>query len=71
MRSLGWLIALPVPSEPVGSLSSVDTSQMRERERLNAAVADVYVKPQVAKYLSRLVDRPCGVGIEARIFMMH
>ncbi len=53
------------------SLSSVVSPQMREFERFNTVIANAYVRPQVASYLNRLVQRLRDNGIGAKVFMMH
>lgn len=53
------------------SLSSVVSPQMREFERFNTVIANAYVQPQVASYLTRLVQRLRDIGIGAQVFMMH
>lgn len=53
------------------SLSSVVSPQMREFERFNTVVANAYVQPLVARYLTRLVGRLREIGISAPVFMMH
>jgi N-methylhydantoinase A len=53
------------------SLSSVVSPQMREFERFNTVIANAYVRPQVASYLNRLVQRLRDADIPAQVFMMH
>ncbi|KQW20895.1 methylhydantoinase [Afipia sp. Root123D2] len=53
------------------SLSSVVSPQMREFERFNTVIANAYVRPQVASYLNRLVQRLRDAEIPAQVFMMH
>ncbi|MDA4844382.1 hydantoinase/oxoprolinase family protein [Hoeflea poritis] len=53
------------------SLSSVVSPQMRELPRFNTVIANAYVRPQVAVYLSRLVARLRDAGIGAPVFMLH
>ncbi len=53
------------------SLSSVISPQMRELPRFNTVIANAYVRPQVAAYLGRLVDRLRGAGIDSPVFMLH
>ncbi|HEX2656243.1 MAG TPA: hydantoinase/oxoprolinase family protein [Xanthobacteraceae bacterium] len=53
------------------SLSSVVSPQMREFERFNTVIANAYVRPQVANYLSKLVQRLRETDIVAQVFMMH
>ena len=53
------------------SLSSVISPQMRELPRFNTVIANAYVQPQVADYLSRLVVHLRDAGIAAPVFMLH
>lgn len=53
------------------SVSSVISPQMRELPRFNTVIANAYVQPQVARYLGRLIDRLCDVGVTGPVFMMH
>lgn len=53
------------------SVSSVISPQMREFERFNTVIANAYVQPQVASYITRLVTRLRDDGIAAPVFMMH
>lgn len=53
------------------SISSTISPLMREFERFNTVIANAYVQPQVADYLSRLVIRLREVGVKAPVFMMH
>jgi N-methylhydantoinase A len=58
------------PDLPV-SISSVISPQMREFERFNTVIANAYVQPQVADYLSRLVVRLREHDVAAPVFIMH
>lgn len=58
------------PQLPI-SLSSVVSPQMRELPRFNTVIANAYVQPQVAKYLSKLVSRLKDRGVNAPVFMLH
>lgn len=53
------------------SISSEVSPQMREYERFNTVVANAYVKPMMASYLSRLGKRLKGAGADCPIFLMH
>ncbi len=59
-----------LPDLPI-SLSSVVSPQMRELPRFNTVIANAYVQPQVAAYLSRFVGRLRAEAIAAPVFMMH
>lgn len=53
------------------SLSSEVSPQMREYERFNTVVANAYIKPLMASYLSRLEARLNQVGVDCDVFLMH
>ncbi len=53
------------------SLSSVISPQMRELPRFNTVIANAYVQPQVAAYLTRLVARLQDAGMSAPVFLIH
>ncbi len=53
------------------SISSEVSPQMREFERFNTVCANAFVKPLMASYLQRLVDRLRAVGGRCPVFMMH
>mgnify|MGYP001114772858 CR=1 FL=1 len=53
------------------SISSEVSPQMREFERFNTVCANAFVKPLMASYLERLVDRLRAVGGQCPVFMMH
>jgi len=53
------------------SISSEVSPQMREFERFNTVCANAFVKPLMASYLQRLVDRLHSVGGRCPVFMMH
>ena len=53
------------------SISSEVSPQMREFERFNTVCANAFVKPLMASYLERLVDRLHAVGGQCPVFMMH
>ncbi len=44
---------------------------MREFQRFNTVCANAFVKPLMASYLNRLVDRLSGVGTRCPVFMIH
>lgn len=52
------------------SLSSDVVSEIREYERTSTAVANVFVKPIVEKYLQRVVQRLRELGFAGNFFMM-
>lgn len=53
------------------SISSEVSPQMREFERFNTVCANAFVKPLMASYLGRLVDRFKVEGGNCPVFMMH
>jgi len=53
------------------SISSEVSPQMREFQRFNTVCANAYVKPLMASYLNRLVDRLHDEGLVAPVFMIH
>ncbi|MCB5160913.1 hydantoinase/oxoprolinase family protein [Marinomonas algarum] len=53
------------------SISSHVSPQMREFQRFNTVIANAYVRPQVAAYLGRLVERLKATGVTCPVFMMH
>jgi len=53
------------------SISSEVSPQMREFERFNTVCANAFVKPLMASYLGRLVDRFKAAGGNCPVFMMH
>ena len=53
------------------SISSEVSPQMREFERFNTVCANAFVKPLMASYLERLVDRLRAIGGQCPVFMMH
>lgn len=53
------------------SLSSEVSPQMREFQRFNTVCANAYVKPLMASYLNRLVDRLRDAGAQCPVFMIH
>ncbi|MBN9435720.1 hydantoinase/oxoprolinase family protein [Bosea sp. (in: a-proteobacteria)] len=53
------------------SISAEVSPQMREFQRFNTVCANAYVKPLMASYLNRLVDRLREAGASCPVFMMH
>ena len=64
------MIAAEVPGISI-SISSEVSPQMREFERFNTVCANAFIKPLMASYLQRLVDRFHDVGGDCPLFMMH
>ncbi len=58
-------------SGPSVSISSEVSPQMREFQRFNTVCANAYVKPLMASYLNRLVERLHEAGAACPVFMMH
>ena len=53
------------------SISSEVSPQMREYQRFNTVCANAYVKPLIASYLNRLVQRLGEEGVACPVYMMH
>jgi len=53
------------------SISSEVSPQMREFERFNTVCANAFIKPLMASYLERLVERFRAEGGRCPVFMMH
>ncbi len=53
------------------SISSEVSPQMREFERFNTVCANAYVRPQMARYLTRLQERLKEMGARCPVFMIH
>jgi N-methylhydantoinase A len=53
------------------SISSEVSPQMREYPRFNTVCANAFVKPLMASYLRRLVDRLRREGTRCPVFMIH
>lgn len=53
------------------SISSEVSPQMREFQRFNTVCANAYVKPLMASYLNRLVDKLRDEGAVCPVFMIH
>lgn len=68
--AMGAALRAALPDLPM-SLSSVISPQMRELPRFNTVIANAYVQPQLADYLSRLVMRLHETGVTAPVFMLH
>jgi N-methylhydantoinase A len=64
------IIAGLVPGVSI-SISSEVSPQMREFERFNTVCANAFVKPLMASYLGRLVERLKAVGTDCPVFMIH
>ena len=64
------ILAAELPEITI-SISSEVSPQMREFERFNTVCANAFVKPLMASYLERLVDRLQTVGGRCPVFMMH
>ncbi len=64
------ILARELPAIAI-SISSEVSPQMREFERFNTVCANAFVKPLMASYLGRLVDRFKTAGGSCPVFMMH
>ena len=53
------------------SLSSEVSPQMREYERFNTVCSNAFVKPLMASYLNRLVDRLKDIGAACTVYLIH
>lgn len=53
------------------SISSEVSPQMREFERFNTVCSNAFVKPLMASYLNRLVERLKQIGAACPVFMIH
>jgi N-methylhydantoinase A len=53
------------------SISCEVSPQMREYQRFNTVCANAYVKPLIASYLNRLVQRLGEEGVACPVYMMH
>lgn len=53
------------------STSSAVSPQMREFERFNTVCSNAFVKPLMASYLGRLVEKLKDAGANCPVFMMH
>jgi N-methylhydantoinase A len=64
------IISQLVPDVSI-SISCEVSPQMREFERFNTVCANAFVKPLMASYLGRLVERLKSVGTDCPVFMIH
>ncbi len=64
------IIAAEIPGISI-SISSEVSPQMREFERFNTVCANAFIKPLMASYLERLVERFRAEGGRCPVFMMH
>ncbi len=53
------------------SISSEVSPQMREFERFNTVCSNAFVKPLMASYLGRLIERLKALGTDCPVFMIH
>jgi N-methylhydantoinase A len=53
------------------SISCEVSPQMREFERFNTVCANAFVKPLMASYLNRLVDRLKEIGARCPVYLIH
>lgn len=64
------ILAAELPAASI-SISSEVSPQMREFERFNTVCANAFVKPLMASYLERLVQRFRAEGGNCPLFLMH
>ena len=64
------IIAAEIPDISI-SISSEVSPQVREFERFNTVCANAFIKPLMASYLARLVERFQDEGGQCPVFMMH
>jgi len=64
------IIAAHAPDLSV-SISSEVSPQMREFERFNTVCSNAFVKPLMASYLGRLIERLKALGTDCPVFMIH
>ena len=69
-RRIGELAAEELPGVPV-SLSSVVLPEMREYERALTTVANGYVQPQVARYLTSLTEQLSAKGVPGALSVLR
>ena len=69
-RRAAEIVAAEAPGLAV-SISSAVAPQMREFERFNTVCANAFVKPLMASYLARLVDRLVEKDASCPVFLMH
>jgi N-methylhydantoinase A len=53
------------------SISCEVSPQMREYERFNTVCSNAFVKPLMASYLNRLVDRLKDIGAKCPVYLIH
>jgi N-methylhydantoinase A len=63
------ILAAELPDVPI-SLSSEVSPEMREWERFSTTVANAYVQPLMARYLTRLEAGLRDIGLTAPLFLM-
>jgi N-methylhydantoinase A len=63
------LLARRFPGVPI-SLSSAVSPEIREYERFSTTVANAYVRPLMASYLTRLADRMGSLGMHAPLYLV-
>ena len=68
-RRLGEILAEAAPWLET-SLASEVVPEIREYERTSTTVANVYVKPLIARYLEELERKLAGLGIAGRLYVM-
>jgi len=68
-RRVRAILAEACPDVPV-SLSSEVSPEMREYERFSTTVANAYVQPLIDRYLARLEDGLCEIGLRAPLLML-
>lgn len=69
-RQVREILLAEIPGLSI-SLSSEVSPQMREFQRFNTVCANAYVKPLMASYLNRLVDKLRKAGADCPVFMIH
>jgi N-methylhydantoinase A len=69
-RRLGQLVHEVAPAVCI-SLSHDVNAELREFERTNTVVIDAYIKPVMAQYIGRLVERLSQVGFHGRLLLMQ
>lgn len=69
-KRIGELAAQVLPGVPV-SLSSSILPELREYERTITTVANAYVQPQVARYVSHLESELTSSGVAGRLYMLR
>lgn len=69
-RRIGAIAAEVMPDVPV-SLSSTVLPELREYERAITTVANGYVQPQVARYVSNLAEQLAAGGLDAKLSILR